>query len=395
MRLLPRAQVSDSGKPPRHSAAFVSVRIIEESVYPPAILPLDIYVTTAGDEYPGGVLGKIHATDQDIYDTLAYSLAPPPSAASDDSAALFSVSASDGKVVALRPLDVGHYSLNVTVTDGRLTAAADVTVHVRQATRQALDNSIAVRFANIAPEEFIGDYWRNFQRALRNIAGVRRSEVQLVSLQPSEQGDLDVLLALERSGSPYQSQEVSRVLGFRYQTAVLLVILGHEDSFKSHKERETRLTLALRSPSGRLPQVELLRGRDRGDDGGPHRAGGAEAVRGPGLPLELLRRGRLAGQDRRGHVQHGSPELRHAAAPEDGDLPVRRYARPHCAAHVNRLLETAILRGSLLASRRQMSCAEQPVRKRPLSGGHGVRGGSQRGRVQLCVSGGQKGEMLW
>ncbi|TMS23648.1 Protocadherin Fat 1 [Larimichthys crocea] len=121
---------------------------------------------------------------------------------------MFSVSASDGKVIALRPLDVGHYPLNVTVTDGRFTTAADVTVHVRQAAPQALDNSIAVRFANIAPEEFIGDYWRNFQRALRNIAGVRRSEVQLVSLQPTEQGDLDVLLTLERSGSPYQSQEV-------------------------------------------------------------------------------------------------------------------------------------------------------------------------------------------
>lgn len=121
---------------------------------------------------------------------------------------MFSVSAADGKVIALRPLDVGHYPLNVTVTDGRFTTAADVTVHIRQAARQALDNSIAVRFANIAPEEFIGDYWRNFQRALRNIAGVRRSDVQLVSLQPSEQGDLDVLLTLERSGSPYQSQEV-------------------------------------------------------------------------------------------------------------------------------------------------------------------------------------------
>lgn len=199
--------MSDSGKPPLFSTAFVSVRIIEESVYPPAILPLDIYVTTAGDEYPGGVLGKIHATDQDVYDTLSYSLAPPSSPTAD-SAALFSVSPSDGKVVALKPLDVGHYPLNVTVTDGRFTAAADVNVHVRQAARQALDNSIAVRFADIAPEEFIGDYWRNFQRALRNIAGVRRSEVQLVSLQPSEQGDLDVLLALEKSGSPYQSQEV-------------------------------------------------------------------------------------------------------------------------------------------------------------------------------------------
>lgn len=204
-----QAQVSDSGKPQLFSTAFVSVRIIEESVYPPAILPLDVYVTTGGEEYPGGVLGKIHATDQDVYDTLSYSLAPSSSSSSsDEGAALFSVSASDGKVIALKPLDVGHYPLNVTVTDGHFTAAADVNVHVRQAARQALENSIAVRFANIAPEEFIGDYWRNFQRALRNIAGVRRSEVQLVSLQPSEQGDLDVLLALEKSGSPYQSQEV-------------------------------------------------------------------------------------------------------------------------------------------------------------------------------------------
>ncbi|XP_019899394.2 protocadherin Fat 1a isoform X4 [Esox lucius] len=199
-------QVADNGKPRLFSAAYVSVRVIDESIYPPAVLPLDIYISVAGDEYPGGVLGKIHATDQDIYDTLTYSLAPGSSGA----AAPFTVSASDGKVIARLPLDAGHYPLNVTVTDGRFTATADVNVHVRQATRQALDNSIAVRFASIAPEEFVGDYWRTFQRALRNIAGVRRSEVQLVSLQPSEQGtgDLDVLLALEKSGSPYQPQEV-------------------------------------------------------------------------------------------------------------------------------------------------------------------------------------------
>ena len=193
----------DSGKPRLSSSSTLTVRVIEESVYPPAVLPLDIFISTADDEYPGGVLGKIHATDQDIYDTLTYSLAPTP-----QDGLPFTVSASDGKVIARQPLDVGHYPLNVTVTDGRFTTPADVTVHVRQATEQALANSIAVRFASIAPEEFIGDYWRNFQRALRNIAGVRRSEVQLVSLQPTEAGDLDVLLALERSGSPYQPQEV-------------------------------------------------------------------------------------------------------------------------------------------------------------------------------------------
>ncbi|KAL1023572.1 hypothetical protein UPYG_G00042580 [Umbra pygmaea] len=200
-------QVADSGKPQLSSTTYISIRVIDESIYPPAVLPLDIYISVAGDEYPGGVLGKIHATDQDIYDTLAYSLS---SSSSSDKDALFTVSASDGKVIARLPLDVGHYPLNVTVTDGRFSATTDVNVHVRHATRQALDNSIAVRFFSITPEEFVGDYWRTFQRALRNIAGVRRSEVQLVSLQPSEQGtgDLDVLLALEKSGSPYQPQEV-------------------------------------------------------------------------------------------------------------------------------------------------------------------------------------------
>uniref|UniRef100_A0A8C7P4Y4 FAT atypical cadherin 1a n=1 Tax=Oncorhynchus mykiss TaxID=8022 RepID=A0A8C7P4Y4_ONCMY len=201
-------QVADNGKPQLLSTAYISIRVIDESVYPPAVFPLDIYISVAGEEYPGGVLGKIHATDQDIYDTLTYSLAPPSSPDNAEDA-LFTVSAADGKVIARRPLDVGHYPLNITVTDGRFSATADVNVHVRQVTRQALDNSIAVRFAGIAPEEFVGDYWRTFQRALRNVAGVRRSEAQLVSLQPSEQGtgDLDVLLVLEKSGSPYHPQE--------------------------------------------------------------------------------------------------------------------------------------------------------------------------------------------
>ncbi|XP_057188833.1 protocadherin Fat 1a isoform X3 [Triplophysa rosa] len=204
-----QVQVTDSGRPPLFSTAFVSVRLIEESIYPPSILPLDIFITTATDEYSGGVLGKIHATDQDVYDTLTYSLAPDSSSTSQNSG-LFSVSPADGKLVARGNLDAGQYALNITVTDGRFTAAARVNIHVRQATAQALDNSIAVRFAAIAPEEFIGDYWRNFLRALRNIAGVRRGDVQLVSLQPAADasGDLEVLLTLERSGSPFQPQEV-------------------------------------------------------------------------------------------------------------------------------------------------------------------------------------------
>uniref|UniRef100_A0A8C4RJA1 EGF-like domain-containing protein n=1 Tax=Erpetoichthys calabaricus TaxID=27687 RepID=A0A8C4RJA1_ERPCA len=57
--------------------------------------------------------------------------------------------------------------------------------------------------------EFIGDYWRNFQRAVRNVLGVKRNDIQILSLQPQEQtSNLDLLLAVEKSGSFVHSHDV-------------------------------------------------------------------------------------------------------------------------------------------------------------------------------------------
>ncbi|XP_075412906.1 protocadherin Fat 1 isoform X2 [Tenrec ecaudatus] len=194
-RYILRVKVADNGKPQLSSLTHVDIRVIEESIYPPAILPLEIFITTFREEYSGGVIGKIHATDQDVYDTLAYSLDPQMDS-------LFSVSSTGGKLIAHKKLDIGQYLLNVSVTDGRFTTVADITVYIRQVTQEMLNHTIAVRFANLTPEEFVGDYWRNFQRALRNILGVRRNDIQIVSLQPSEpQSHLDVLLFVERLGS--------------------------------------------------------------------------------------------------------------------------------------------------------------------------------------------------
>ncbi|XP_042697901.2 protocadherin Fat 1 isoform X7 [Chrysemys picta bellii] len=212
-------KVADNGKPQLSSLTYIDIRIIEESIYPPAILPLEIFITAFGEEYSGGVIGKIHATDQDVYDTLTYSLDPKMES-------LFSVSSTGGKLIAHKRLDIGQYLLNVTVTDGKFTTAADITVHIRQITQELLNHSIAIRFANLAPEEFIGDYWRNFQRALRNILGVRRSDIQIVSLQPSDPpSNLDVLLLVEKSGS---SQHPTRILLQKINSSVadLEEILG-------------------------------------------------------------------------------------------------------------------------------------------------------------------------
>lgn len=204
--------MADNGRPQLSSLTYVDIRVIEESIHPPAILPLEIFITAFGEEYSGGVIGKVHATDQDVYDTLTYSMDP-------EMESLFSVSSTGGKLISHKKLDIGQYLLNVTVTDGKFATSAVITVHIKQITQEILNHSIAVRFANLAPEEFIGDYWRNFQRALRTFLGVRRNDVQIISLQPSDSpSNLDVLLFVEKSGS---SQHPVRALLQKINSSVV------------------------------------------------------------------------------------------------------------------------------------------------------------------------------
>uniref|UniRef100_A0AAY4C8E6 FAT atypical cadherin 1 n=1 Tax=Denticeps clupeoides TaxID=299321 RepID=A0AAY4C8E6_9TELE len=187
-----RIQVADSGRPPLSSSTVISIMVVAQSAHPPTVLPLEVLVSTPGEQYTGRVLGRVHASDQDIHDTLTYSLLPP-------SQSHFSISSSDGRLLARQSLAVGHYPLNVSVSDGHFTTATRVNVHVRQVTQQMLNQSVAVRFAHVSPEEFINERWHDVQRAIRIITGVRRGDVQLVSIQPVEPaGSLDVLVALER-----------------------------------------------------------------------------------------------------------------------------------------------------------------------------------------------------
>ncbi|XP_036424561.1 protocadherin Fat 1 [Colossoma macropomum] len=202
-------QVSDSGKPPLQSSTLLSIRVAQTSLYPPSVLPQEVFILVPGEEYPaGGILGRVHATDPDKYDTLTYTLQPP----GHD---LISVSGSDGRLLARRGLDVGRYPLNVSVSDGRFSSSASITVHVWQVTQQMLDGSVSVRFAGITAEDFIQEHWRNFQRAIRSVhsrAGPytrQRSDMQILSLQPVEpDGDLDVLMLLEKSGIAGSSLEL-------------------------------------------------------------------------------------------------------------------------------------------------------------------------------------------
>lgn len=271
--------MADNGRPQLSSLTYVDIRVIEESIHPPAILPLEIFITVFGDEYSGGVIGKVHATDQDVYDTLTYSLDPKMESS-------FSVSSTGGKLIVHKKLDIGQYLLNITVTDGKFTTSAVITVHIRQITQELLNHSIAIRFANLAPEEFIGDYWRNFQRALRSILGVRRNDIQIISLQPSDpSSNLDVLLLVEKSGSaqyPIRTllhkinssvADLEEILGVRILNVFHKLCLGLECPWKFCEEKVTvdenamsthsTARLSFVTPHHRRTSVCLCKGKEK------------------------------------------------------------------------------------------------------------------------------------
>lgn len=166
----------------------------QQSRYPSA-LPLEIFTTTNERAFQGGILGKIHATDRDPHDTLLYTLVSEM-----PEKGRFSVGSTDGKIIAAESLPHGHYTLNVTVSDGTFATMTSVHIYVWSFSQEALDKAVVLHFRHLSPEEFIGDHWRNLQRFLGSILETRRQNVHMASLQPSDTSDgVDLLLAIEES----------------------------------------------------------------------------------------------------------------------------------------------------------------------------------------------------
>nr|XP_055053281.1 protocadherin Fat 3a isoform X6 [Misgurnus anguillicaudatus] len=187
-----QVQASDSGRPALSSTATVLVRVIEESVHKPAALPLHVHIVTMEDEFPGGVIGQIHATDQDAFDILTYGHTHQQSS-------LFKVSPRDGRIIALSGLDAGRYTLNATVTDGRFTVSVPVSVHVEQASIEMLHDAVTIRFDRVSPHDFVSRYLPSVRRVLSSVMATTRPDaLHVLSVQPVEStGQLDLLVAVE------------------------------------------------------------------------------------------------------------------------------------------------------------------------------------------------------
>lgn len=150
------------------------------------------------DDFPGGVIGKIHATDQDMYDVLTFAL-------KSEQKSLFKVNSHDGKIIALGGLDSGKYVLNVSVSDGRFQVPIDVVVHVEQLVHEMLQNTVTIRFENVSPEDFVGLHMHGFRRTLRNaVLTQKQDSLRIISIQPvAGTNQLDMLFAVEMHSSEF------------------------------------------------------------------------------------------------------------------------------------------------------------------------------------------------
>uniref|UniRef100_A0A5F7ZWY3 Protocadherin Fat 3 n=1 Tax=Macaca mulatta TaxID=9544 RepID=A0A5F7ZWY3_MACMU len=191
-------QAKDSGKPQQVSHTYIRVRVIEESTHKPTAIPLEIFIVTMEDDFPGGVIGKIHATDQDMYDVLTFAL-------KSEQKSLFKVNSHDGKIIALGGLDSGKYVLNVSVSDGRFQVPIDVVVHVEQLVHEMLQNTVTIRFENVSPEDFVGLHMHGFRRTLRNaVLTQKQDSLHIISIQPvAGTNQLDMLFAVEMHSSEF------------------------------------------------------------------------------------------------------------------------------------------------------------------------------------------------
>ncbi|KAF5893704.1 protocadherin Fat 2, partial [Clarias magur] len=203
-----KIQVTDSGNPPLSSICVVKINVTEESKFPPAVTPLDVFITTTEQTISRRVIGKLHASDQDPQDVLSYMLETTHSGN-------FSMDSMNGKIVAEKPLWPGVYFLNVSVTDGKFTVRSGVRVHIWAASQQDLDQGFTLHLAGLSAEEFVSEYWRMLQRNL----DTPKLELHIASLQQEQlprSKEVQVLLvykAQDNSARPVDSEHLRAALG--------------------------------------------------------------------------------------------------------------------------------------------------------------------------------------
>uniref|UniRef100_A0A183V8N1 Cadherin EGF LAG seven-pass G-type receptor 2 n=1 Tax=Toxocara canis TaxID=6265 RepID=A0A183V8N1_TOXCA len=171
----------------------LTVYVKEESRHSPVIEPLMITLNTLMGEFLGGKIGKVHARDDDMADMLRHSIVDQQNAQQSSAGGVlygfgrrplqFSIEPETGEVYAESDLLAGIHRFNVSVTDGKFTGQALVTVDVSPIDQDALDHSVSVRARDLSGEEFLADCSHKFYRSFARQLNVKPTNIRILSLQ--------------------------------------------------------------------------------------------------------------------------------------------------------------------------------------------------------------------
>ncbi|XP_075164704.1 FAT atypical cadherin kugelei [Haematobia irritans] len=174
-------RVFDNGIPPLYSDAWITIKIIEESQYPPNVTPLEITINSYEDEFVGGFLGKVFVTDQDKYDTFTFSIEANVNQ-TYSTLNLFNISRDIGEIYAIQNLDIGMYQINVSVSDGKFYSHELVRINVEIVTAEMVRNAVITKFSQITAKDFILSHRKIFLRTIREVLRCRQKDIFIISL---------------------------------------------------------------------------------------------------------------------------------------------------------------------------------------------------------------------
>lgn len=170
-------------------------------------------------QFPGGMIGRVHSSDPDSYDTLTYAIANMNNAGNTLKAtSLFNISKDDGSLYAFPNLDSGEYTVNVTVSDNKFVSSTIVTVNVEIISEEMLQNAVSIRLQSVSPKDFIQSKKKSFIRAIKDIMQCRAKDIILISVQNARENtswnkrhtreadtSVDVLFAIRKSKSSHEN----------------------------------------------------------------------------------------------------------------------------------------------------------------------------------------------
>ena len=151
--------------------------MIESSKFEPVVFPLQVTMMIPTEDYKGGSLGQIRASDQDPHDQLYYDIVLQGRSQE------FQIDLENGSLRSVSKLVEGSYSMNISVSDGKFTTFSPATVEVNDVEDSMIQNGLIVVLGGANPEDFLISYRTSFLRSVASILDVAMSEVIILSIQ--------------------------------------------------------------------------------------------------------------------------------------------------------------------------------------------------------------------